>query len=175
MKLAAILGCKDSLDLYKLATVTHHNGIIGLILDVFRSLKQEEEGVCNCGSTADIQNLKNILQEFVEGLYASLENEIYGRFNVEMRRMILKYKETEKLLKKLHQIINDHADVINHDQQLRATKKHYEEIIADMNAELSEVNLAYEKETFISDNLNREVERLTTENEKLNSRLEKFQ
>lgn len=36
-----------------------------------------------------------------------------------MRRMILKYKEAEKLVKKLNQIINEHADIINHDQQLR--------------------------------------------------------
>ncbi len=37
-----------------------------------------------------MQHLKNIIQEFMELMYKEMEGEIYSKFNVEMRRMILK-------------------------------------------------------------------------------------
>ena len=40
----------------------------------------------------DLENIKNILQEFAESLCAQVEREIYAKFNVEMKRMVLKYR-----------------------------------------------------------------------------------
>lgn len=34
-------------------------------------------------------------------MYKEMENEIYNKFNVEMRRMILKGREADKILKKI--------------------------------------------------------------------------
>jgi hypothetical protein len=53
-------------------------------------------------------NLKNIIQEFMESMYKRLENELYTKFNTEMRRMVLKAKEAEKLLKDCNDQITSH-------------------------------------------------------------------
>lgn len=42
----------------------------------------------------ELENIKNVLQEFAESLYATLERELYAKFNVEMKRIILKSRET---------------------------------------------------------------------------------
>lgn len=46
-------------------------------------------------------------KEFVEGLYRDMENEIYSKFNVEMRRMMVKFKETESMLKIVSDKVTD--------------------------------------------------------------------
>jgi hypothetical protein len=40
-----------------------------------------------------------------------MENELYSKFNYEMRRMVLKYKETEKLLKLVNDKVTDNFDL----------------------------------------------------------------
>lgn len=56
------------------------------------SLKKSFEERLDGVAGSDIQNIKNIIQEFMETMYKCMENEIYSKFNVEMRRMVLKYK-----------------------------------------------------------------------------------
>lgn len=75
--------------------------------------------VCSAGpmdtsSAPELQNVKNIIQEFTEGLYKSTENEIYAKLNVEMRRLVLKYKETESLLKTVNDRINEDIDKLTY-------------------------------------------------------------
>ena len=43
-------------------------------------------------------------------MYQCMETEIYNKFNVEMRRMVLKYREAEKIIKKVNEQITTHAD-----------------------------------------------------------------
>lgn len=43
-------------------------------------------------------------------MYHEMETEIYEKFNVEMRRLVLKYRETEKILKKVNEKINSNID-----------------------------------------------------------------
>ena len=50
-------------------------------------------------------------------MYKCMENEVYNKFNVEMRRMVLRYKESEKLLKIVKDKITDHIDVFAVDQK----------------------------------------------------------
>ena len=59
----------------------------------------------------DVKNIMNILEEFMESIYKEMENEIYKRFNYEMRRMILKFKETEKILKIVNDKVTDNFDL----------------------------------------------------------------
>ena len=35
-------------------------------------------------------------------MYQCMEQEIYNKFNIEMRRMVLKYREAEKIIKKVN-------------------------------------------------------------------------
>ena len=59
----------------------------------------------------DVKNIMNILEEFMESIYKEMESEIYKRFNYEMRRMILKFKETEKILKIVNDKVTDNFDL----------------------------------------------------------------
>lgn len=150
-RMTSMLG-GDILDLRVLQVVTKDDGIIGLILRIFKELKQEEGSrsviygqgnVYNAGyghqsgynpnsmtslkksfeerldgaNSSDIQNIKNIIQEFMETMYKCMENEIYSKFNVEMRRMVLKYKESEKILKLVNDKITNNIDVFHAEQK----------------------------------------------------------
>lgn len=56
-------------------------------------------------------------------MYQCMETEIYNKFNVEMRRMVVKYREAERLIKKINEKIVSHADVFDFDLQLRNQRK----------------------------------------------------
>jgi hypothetical protein len=58
--------------------------------------KSFDEQVNEC---VNIQHLKNILQEFMETMYREMEKEIYDKFNAEMKRMVLKHREADRMLK----------------------------------------------------------------------------
>jgi hypothetical protein len=60
----------------------------------------------------ELENIKNVLQEFAESLYLSLERELYSKFNVEMKRIVLRYRDVEKLVAKLQQKITANADIL---------------------------------------------------------------
>lgn len=120
---------------------TKETGIIGLILKIFKELKYEGEREANkhspsrarspshsyiqlqesfesqllAPSSQNVQNLKNVIQEFMESMYKCMENEIYSKFNIEMRRMVLRYKESEKLLKVVNDKITNHIEVFVHE------------------------------------------------------------
>jgi len=65
-KLAELLDAQTHIDIVKLVTVTKDNGIIGLILSVFRQLKEEEDAHSpQSNLSSDLENCKNILQEFL--------------------------------------------------------------------------------------------------------------
>lgn len=43
-------------------------------------------------------------------MYKVMENEIYAKFNVQMRRMVLKFREAQKMVKKVEDNMIMHAD-----------------------------------------------------------------
>lgn len=125
----------------RLYQLTKENGLIGLILGIFRELKNEQEGITSdirssgvisaivdgpssryildskqlsMSNCPELQNVKNIIQEFTEGLYKSTENEIYAKLNTQMRRLVLKYKEAEGVLKTINDRINEDIDKIHY-------------------------------------------------------------
>lgn len=42
-----------------------------------------------------------------------MESEIYNKFNVEMRRMVVKYREAERIMRKVNEKITAHADLFD--------------------------------------------------------------
>ena len=66
-----------------------------------------------------ILSIKNVIQEFMETMYQCMETEIYNKFNVEMRRMVLKYRDAEKLMKKVNEKLTTHADVFEAEKKMR--------------------------------------------------------
>lgn len=69
-----------------------------------------------------LDNLKNILQEFMESLYTYYESQIYEKFNAEMRRMILKYRWTEVALRQMQHTLAANADLLHAEQQAKASQ-----------------------------------------------------
>ena len=69
------------------------------------------------GECANLQNLKDVIQEFMELMYNQMEREIYNKFNQEMRRMVIKHKDAEKTLKRIHEKLNHHADYFDAEQK----------------------------------------------------------
>lgn len=49
----------------------------------------------------------------MESMYQAMEGEIYSKFNVEMRRMVVKYREAEKIIKKVNEKIISYADIFD--------------------------------------------------------------
>ena len=47
----------------------------------------------------------------MEGMVAEMESDIYKKFNLQMRRMVVKFRETEKLLKIVHEKVTDNFDL----------------------------------------------------------------
>ncbi len=52
-------------------------------------------------------------------MYQCMESEIYNKFNIEMRRMVLKYRDAEKILKKVTEKLTTHADVFDVERKMR--------------------------------------------------------
>jgi hypothetical protein len=59
-------------------------------------------------------------------MYKCMENELYGKMNVEMRRMILKYKESEKILKIVNDKITHNIDVFHAEQKRLERQRQFE-------------------------------------------------
>lgn len=178
----------DILDLRLLQVLTKDHGIIGLILRIFKELKQEggapqsphhasmlyspannmstlkksfEERLTS--NSSDIQNIKNIIQEFMESMYKMMENEIYSKFNVEMRRMMLKYKEADKILKTVNEKINLHIDVFDAEQKRAGERRAFEAEIQDGRERLQKQEILLEKEKLLNKNLRADNEKLGAE------------
>jgi hypothetical protein len=61
-KLSAMLETRTYIDIIKLTTLTLDNGMIGLILTIFRRLKEDEDTNNISETASNITNLKNVLQ-----------------------------------------------------------------------------------------------------------------
>lgn len=66
-------------------------------------------------------------------MYKSTENEIYAKLNVEMRRLVLKYKETEGLLKTVNDRINENIDKLHYERKKTQMEKAHEMQMERMN------------------------------------------
>lgn len=56
-----------------------------------------------------------------------MEGEIYAKFNVEMRRMVLKFREAEKMVKKVEENMVMHADYYEAEKLWKAKHRTQEE------------------------------------------------
>ena len=46
----------------------------------------------------------------MELMYQEMEKELYGKFNAEMRRMVIKYRDAQRCLKKVQEKLTINAD-----------------------------------------------------------------
>jgi len=98
------------------------------------SIRQSFESQLN--ECANVQHLKNIIQEFMELMYKEMEGEIYSKFNVEMRRMILKGREADKLLKKVQEKLVMNADYFESEKKWQRQLKAQEEAMQELKKKL---------------------------------------
>jgi cob(I)alamin adenosyltransferase len=68
----------------------------------------------------------------MELMYKEMENEIYNKFNVEMRRMILKGREADKILKKVQEKLVMNADYFESEKRWERQIKMQEETIQEL-------------------------------------------
>lgn len=101
-KVAEIFG-NEYVDLRELVRITREDGMIGLILRIFKEIKSEENSrssnylsfsqspqVANINRSFEerlndndsVVGIKNVVQEFMESMYQAMEAEIYEKFNV---------------------------------------------------------------------------------------------
>ena len=60
-----------------------------------------------------------MLTEFFEAMAKSIENQIYAKFNKEMRKLVVKYNETEELLREVNERITYNFDKIKGGERRR--------------------------------------------------------
>ena len=72
----------------------------------------------------------------MELMYKEMEGEIYSKFNVEMRRMILKGREADKLLKKVQEKLVMNADYFESEKKWQKQLKTQEEYIQEFKKKL---------------------------------------
>lgn len=53
----------------------------------------------------------------MELMYQEMEKEIYNKFNVEMKRLVLKYREADRMLKKINEKLTMNADYFQAEQK----------------------------------------------------------
>ena len=58
-----------------------------------------------------------------------------------MRRMVVKYREAEKLLKKVNEKLTTYADIFEMERKLREREKTCEQKIGELKKEVEKLNL----------------------------------
>lgn len=53
----------------------------------------------------------------MELMYQEMEKELYSKFNAQMKRMVLKYRDAERMLKKVQEKLTMHADYFEAEQK----------------------------------------------------------
>lgn len=60
--------------------------------------------------------------------------------------MVVKYRQAERLIKKVNEKINSHADIFQYQAQYRAKKKEFQQIIEAKKKEIQELSRQLYKE-----------------------------
>ena len=94
-----------------------------------------EEQLTDC---SNLQNLKDVIQEFMEVMYSQMETEIYKKFNTEMKRIVLKYREAEKISKKVQQQLVHHADYFEAERKWQQQRKELEQAQSQLKEQLAQ-------------------------------------
>ena len=170
--------------------------MIGLILQIFKEIKNEETTRMSnfasfreqpsvldvqrsfelrLGQDESIIGIKNVVQEFMETMYQCMENEIYAKFNVEMRRMVLKHREAEKILKKVNEKLTCHADIFEMDKKMRQKERAYEEKLQEARKIKEKSDLTQERDRVAAGQAKHDNERLQGEISRLREQLDKYQ
>lgn len=72
-----------------------------------------------------------------------------------MRRMIIKYKETDKMLKRINELINEHSDVIDFGRRAATMKRQFEDERQQFTKEVNRLQLTLEREQLENESLSK--------------------
>ncbi|KAL4508483.1 hypothetical protein ABPG72_003787 [Tetrahymena utriculariae] len=134
----------------------------------------QNNGIQHHIQSKDVQNIMNLIQEFVEGLYRDMENEIYSKFNVEMRRMMVKFKETEQMLRVVSDKVTDNYGLFSQEaSQVKKIKLLQGEKV-ELNEQINSKDLEIKQLQLLVDSLKTENSKLLSENDKLHEKCEKY-
>ena len=127
------------------------------------------------GECANIQNLKDVIQEFMELMYNQMENEIYKKFNLEMRRMVIKHKDAEKILKKVQEKLTHHADYFDAEQKWKEKFREGKEREESLRAKIGKLGEELKAEKAAAADAKMAKEKMEEENMRLKESVEKYQ
>lgn len=68
----------------------------------------------------------------MESLYYELEKDLEAKFNVQMKRIIIKYRETERAVKHLQNKLINHADIVEIQAKMKVYEKKYKSEMKDL-------------------------------------------
>lgn len=79
-----------------------------------------------------------------------MEKELYTNFNVEMKRMVLKHREAERIIKKVQEMLTMNADYFDAENKWKRKLKTVEEEKQELNKkiEMKDEELKKEKEAY---------------------------
>lgn len=63
----------------------------------------------------------------MELMYQEMQKELYSKFNAEMKRMVLKYRDAQRMLKKIQEKLTMNADYFEAEQKWQKKVKMVEE------------------------------------------------
>ncbi|KAL4456878.1 hypothetical protein ABPG74_014516 [Tetrahymena malaccensis] len=157
-----------------------HNSVCSqnqAFLENFQTVFQkslQSNGIQHYIQSKDVQNIMNLIQEFVEGLYRDMENEIYSKFNVEMRRMMVKFKETEQMLRVVSDKVTDNYGLFSQEASQVKKIKQLQGEKAELNEQVNSKDLEIKQLQLLVDSLKTENAKLLCENDKLHEKCEKY-
>ena len=111
----------------------------------------------------------------MELMYQEMQKELYSKFNAEMKRMVLKYRDAERMLKKIQEKLTMNADYFEAEQKWQRKVKMAEESHQQTKKKLEKLEDELRKEKDFSNELKAIRTKMEEENYKLKENLEKFQ
>lgn len=76
----------------------------------------------------------------MESLYYELEKDLEARFSTEMRRIIIKFRETEKAMKQLKTKLINHADIVEIELKMKEYEKRYQTEMKNLEQTIDTLN-----------------------------------
>lgn len=111
----------------------------------------------------------------MELMYQEMEKELYSKFNAQMKRMVLKYRDAQRMLKKIQEKLTMNADYFEAEQKWQKKVKIVEENHQQTKKKLEKLEDELRKEKDLSNELKAIKTKVEEENYKLKENLEKFQ
>ena len=111
----------------------------------------------------------------MEAMHKCIEDSLCSKFNTEMRRMVLKCRESEKIIRRVNELINHNADLFQLEKQHQESSREAQRQLEELKREKERLAQQLHQQNNKLHQQIRENEKLKLENAKLSSSLEKIQ